>query len=164
VANQTVTITFVSETAGEGEGGADNQIIQIELDSEKNNGKNQFLFGEKAYFKIYKYPSTLNIVLDSTDGTIFDEGSGTSDEEELITFANSNEGSSDKPIQSVFSSTWIGRSLGAISASGRTVTASQLGIGVLDFKYKSDFIRKSITVPVKTGYDEYPVVVLVSGE
>jgi hypothetical protein len=162
MANQTITITFVSET-GDGGGGAGNEIIQVELDSERNNGKTRFLFGEKAYFKIYKYPSTMRLTLDSTDGTIFDEGSGTSDEEELITFSNSNEGSADKPIKSVTSSNWIGRSLGSISAAGRTVTASQKGIGVLDFKYKADFIRKSISVPVKDGYDEYPVVVLVSG-
>lgn len=159
-ANQSVTITFSKAVAG---GGDQEGNLVVELDEEKNAGKSQFLYGEKAYFKVYKYPASMVLTLTSTDGAISSEGSGTSPEEENIAFSNTNEASSSKPVKSIDSSMWFGASLGSVSADGSKITASQSGIGVLNLKYKSDFLRYAIVVPVK-DYDEYPVIVFISGE
>lgn len=157
MADQSITITFCSEVTEE------DQALVVELDDEMNNDKTQFLYGEKAYFKIYKYPSSLSLTITPSDGTIASEGSGTDDEEENITFVNTDTASSSKPVKSISSYSWLGNSLGAVSGLGTTVNASNEGVGVLKLDYKSDFVRYSITIGTQSE-EEYPIVVFILGE
>lgn len=166
MADSSITVTFVTQTSEDAE--ENNQSIHVELDDEKNlevygEEKSQFLYGEKAYFRIYKYPDSLAISLTQSDGTLTNEGSGTSETSENISFTNTNEGSAAKPVNQITGSSWLGKSLGAVSAVGTTVSASQTGVGVLKLEYTSNFTRHAISVEQKTE-DEYPVIVFISGE
>lgn len=154
MADQSITVTFVTE--------ADPALV-VELDDEMNNDKTQFCYGEKAYFRIYKYPSTLELTITQSDGTIASEGSGTSDEEETITFVDTDSSSASKPIESISSYSWLGNSLGAVSGIGTTVKSSNEGVGVLKLEYTSDFVRYSITIGLQEE-EEYPIVVFIVGE
>lgn len=159
MANSSMTVTFVTESS-------DSATIVVELDGEKieevyGEDKTQFLYGEKAYFKIYKYPSDLSIAITQSDGTIASEGSGTSDESENITFTNSKTGSTSKPVKSVTGSEWLGNSLGAVSVVGEDVTANTKGVGILALDYTASFTRHSLTVSGKSE-DEYPVLVYIA--
>ena len=108
VSNST-TITFISEASLED----DMATIVVELDDEKNEEvygeeKTQFLYGETAYFRIYKYPPEMSIQITASDGAVTDHTSGTSTEEEDVTFANTNEGSLSKPSKGTsISANWI---------------------------------------------------------
>ena len=159
MAEQSIVVTFYTETA-EGE---EYQALAVELDDEMNDNKTQFRYGEKAYFRIFKYPSSLSITISKSDGTITSEGSGDSEEEATITFVNTDEGSVSKPVKSITSYEWLGNSLGSVSAVGTKIKASKSGIGVLKLTYRSDFIRHAISVSTKVE-DTYPVVVFILGE
>ena len=157
MAEQSISINFVTAEVAAGE------ALVVELDEEKNEDKTQFLYGEKAYFKVYKHPSAMQIEIVVSDGTVASEGSGTSDEEENIAFVNSTEGSASKPIKSITSSKWLGNSLGSVSAEGTKVTASSEGVAVLKLNYKADYTSHALSLSSKDE-DSYTVVVFIQGE
>jgi hypothetical protein len=157
MAEQSIVVTFHTEVAEE------YQALVVELDDEMNDDKTQFLYGEKAYFRIFKYPPSLSITIFKSDGTITSEGSGDSEEEDTITFVNTDEGAVSKPVKNITSYEWLGNSLGSVSAVGTKVKASQSGVAVLKLKYKSNFVRHAISVSTKEE-EIYPVVVFIIGE
>lgn len=157
MAEQSITVNFYSEVSEE------YQALVIDLDDEMNEEKTQFLYGEKAYFRIFKYPSSLSITITQSDGDITSEGSGSSEEEETIIFVSTDEASSSKPIKSITSYEWFGNSLGSVSAIGTNVKTSQSGVGVLKLNYTADFERRAISVSTKDE-EIYPVVVFVIGD
>lgn len=157
MAEQSITINFQSEVTEE------DQALVIELDSEMNDEKTSFVYGEKAYFKIYKYPSDLVVTIEQSDGTITEEGSGTVDEEEFVSFVDTESSSVSKPVKEIADSEWFGNDLGAVSATGLTVEASQSGVGVLQLNYTSDFTRHAITIGEKSE-ELYPIIVFILGE
>lgn len=162
MAKQTITITFIVAPPIE-------DAIYVELDAEMNFDKTQFVYGEKAYFKVYTIPSDLAIILIPTDGSISAEGSGTETiEDELLTFTETEEGENNqtsvsKPVVSIISSSWLGNSLGALSAAGFEITATQLGVGVCKITYSTSFRRYALSLSAKDE-DSYIVVVLISSE
>ena len=155
-----LTITFKSFISEED--------ILIELDEEKNNGKTEFLYGEKAYFKVYAPDINYQIV--SSDGTITSEGIGQETVEETLEFVEGREQTTSKPIVAINSYSWLGNSLGNISKKDiKTIQAEKEpdaigpnGIGLLRLQYSTQFIRYSITVPQKQEA-EYEVLVVVVG-
>ena len=152
---KSVTIQFVTVSLDE---------LIIELDSVMNDEETQFKYGEKAYFRAFSYPIDLSLTLTPTDGVISNEGNGDSDEEdEIITFINTNEGSTSKPVQSITSYSWLGNSLGSVSAMGSTITASKEGTGVLKITYKSNFRRFGLVLLTRDE-DTYTVIIVVVGE
>lgn len=157
MAEQSITINFYSEVAEE------DQRLVLDLDSDVNEEKTQFLYGEKCHFRVFKYPTDLVVTLHKSDGSISEEGSGVSEEEENITFVNTDSGSVSKPVRSVTSYEWLGASLGSVSAIGTAIKASQSGIAVLKLKYKSEFTRHAVSVSTKET-ETYPVVILAVGE
>lgn len=174
-AKQSIVVTFGTDTIEDG------QILVVELDEEKHlevygSARTSFLYGEKAYFRIYKYPSDMEITIktsvDSSDpGAVRSEGGGTTGESGLaasndtlqFTATNgTNYAGTTKPIKAIVDSEWIGDSLGAISFEGATVFASKNGLGVLDLDYKSSFTRHSLSISPKP-HDEFRVIVMVIG-
>lgn len=158
-----LTITFKTITS-------DADII-IELDDERNNGKTEFMFGEKAYFKVFADPS-VNVSIRATDGTITNEGTGQDVVEENLQFIDSNEATTSKPILSISSYEWLGNSLGTITKKDvKTLQAEKTpdplgdnGIGLLNVKYLSSFRRYAISVPQISGKNEYSVLVVAVRE
>lgn len=152
---KSVTIQFVAVTVAA-------ELI-LQLDSVKNDEKTSFNYGEKAYFQAFSHPTTMGLSLTPTDGVISNEGSGSSDEEETITFVDSDEGSVSKPVQSITSYSWLGTSLGSVSSDGTTkIKTSRKGTGVLKIVYKSDFRRYGLMLGTRDE-ESYQVVVVVVG-
>lgn len=156
MAEQSISISFVTSEVAAGE------ALVVELDAEKNEDKTQFLYGEKAYFRVYTYPGDMDLTITESDGTITLEGSGESEEEEDIAFANVSEGSCSKPVKSITSSKWLGNSLGSVSAEGTKITTSKEGVAVLKLKYKADFRRYALSLSTKEE-DSYTVIVYIQG-
>lgn len=153
--SKAVTIQFVAVSL--------NEELLVELDSVRNDEETQFKYGDKAYFRVYSYPIALSLTLTPTDGSISEEGNGDSDEEELISFIATNQGSTSKPVRSITSRSWLGNSLGSVSAVGSALTTSQEGTGVLKITYKSNFRRFALTLGTRDE-DTYTVIVVVTGE
>ena len=156
MAKQSINITFVTKEVAAGE------ALVVELDDEKNEDKTQFLYGEKAYFRIYTYPENMSITITESDGDITLEGSGISEEEEQIMFPNTKEGSCSKPVKSLVSSEWLGNSLGSVSAEGTKISVSSEGVAVLKLKYKANFRRYALSLSSKDE-ESYTVIVYVEG-
>lgn len=156
MAEQSISITFVTEKVAAGE------ALVVELDTEKNDDKTQFLYGEKAYFKIYTFPEDMVLVVTPSDGDITLEGSGESEEEEVVLFTNVSESSCSKPVSSITDSKWLGTSLGSVSAVGQKITVSSEGVAVLNLEYKAKFRRYALSLSEKEE-DEYVVIVYIQG-
>ncbi len=156
----TITITFTA-TAETGD-------VVIELDNEMNKGKTQFLYGEKAYFKVFYDPS-LVLSVTASDGTITEEGYGQEQIEETFNFVDTNEVKVRKPILSLVETTWFGQSLGSLQKDGlfKLVASEQPNpenkVAIAKVKYVTQFKRYAIRVSNKP-YDEYPVLVSVVGK
>lgn len=157
MAEQSITISFCSEVSEEG------QSLVMDLDEEENDEKTQFLYGTKAFFRVFKFPYTLSVELFKSDGTLAGEGSGTADIEETITFANTDTASISKPGASLVSYSWLGNSLGSVSIEGGTVKSSKVGVGVLRLVFRAPFDRHSVTLGEKEDIDEYPVIIFALG-
>lgn len=157
MAKQIVTITFVVAP--------DIEAVYAELDDDRNDDKTQFVYDEKAYFKVFTTPANLSINLTSTDGSITFEGNGEEDIEELLVFTETEEGEENqvtvtRPITSLISTDWLGNSLGALSVEENVITASLLGIGVCKVTYRTSFRRYALYLSERDE-DTYTVIVLI---
>lgn len=162
MANAAITVTFVTEDELTDEDGNVYTSLQVELDSDRNEGETRFLFGSKAYYKIFKSPTDLIIVQTQSDGVITDEGAGTEEVTIYITFANTNKGTLNYPLDSIVSAEWLGNDLGALSYTGNIVTSSKSGVGVLKVVYNAIFTRHAISVNAD-GVTEYAVLIYIEG-
>ncbi|RPI56434.1 MAG: hypothetical protein EHM49_00130 [Deltaproteobacteria bacterium] len=137
--------------------------LSVELDDELNGDRSCFLYGEKVYFRIYHSPN-LTITVGSSDGTIFLESVNSIESlTENVSFANENIGSLSKFIKSITSYSWFGRSLGTILKTGDTsIRAAKTGVAVAAVSYTTQYDVYSLILSDK-GVEEYPVLVLVSG-
>lgn len=158
-----VTVQFVSELVGQG-------VLVAELDDEKNDSS-EFYYGDVAYFRVYRWPSNMELTYTVTDGTLGNAENGVSEEEEYLNFVQEREVSVSKPIKDgTLETTWLGNDLGGVEkfASNKLRIASK-GLGVLRAKYRSNYLGKTITCPQRidpqTGYPypEYPVIVYIKG-
>lgn len=162
MAETSLTVTFVTDVITDDSGTPINASIQVALDSVRNNDRTQFLYGSKAYFKVYSAPSDMSLQLIASDGTITEEGSGTEDIDDVVTFGNSDNGSVTYPVQSIVASEWLGKSLGAVHGEGNRVVSVNSGVGILDVTYRTPFRRYAISVPTK-DVDEYAVAIYIQG-
>lgn len=158
MAEQSITVSFTTEA----DAAAAAAALIVELDADKNGDETQFIYGTKVYFRVYTYPVDMKIAIIESDGIITSEGDGVSEEEEDITFANTNEGSCSKPVKSITSSRWLGNSLGAISAKGVKITMASEGVAILKLGYKSSFRRFALKLSGKSD-DSYTVLVYIQG-
>ena len=156
MAEQSISIVFVTKEVAAGE------ALVVDLDKEKNEDKTQFVYGDRAYFRIYTYPEDMELIITESDGHVSSQGSGESEEEAFIVFKDTSEGSCSKPVSTLISSKWLGNSLGSISIEGTKITASSKGVAVLKLKYKADFRRYALGLSSK-GEDTYTVVVYIQG-
>lgn len=146
MAERSLTVSFVTSS----EQASQDATIDVSLDSSRNDGKTQFLYGEKAYYKVYTYPISASITQVQSDGLITIEGSEYETINDIINFANTNESSVSYPVNNIVSTDWFGTSLGAVSSTGKTITSSQSGVGVLKISYRTYFRRYAISVPTKS--------------
>jgi hypothetical protein len=167
MANVSTTITFVSSVTG-GDGS-----ISVELDEVMNNGKTQFPYGTKAYFKVYRTPESMNLSLYSTDGSIMSEGSGSdSITNEDLTFIKETTANTRYPVKSLGSYQWLGNNLGslALQAVGSNIVTlpgkvndKGVFLGIARLNYTTNFLRYSISIGQR-DFEEYPVIVYIEGK
>jgi hypothetical protein len=138
-------------------------LLSVELDDELNGGRTCFLYGEKVYFRVYHSPN-LTITVESSDGTVFLESVGSTDnEEENLSFANEDEASTARTILTLDSYSWFGRSLGTLlHVGGAAVRAGRSGVAIAAVEYTTQYDVYSLTLTDK-GVESYPVLVLVTG-
>ena len=155
IAKASIVLTFAISCAEE------DHFINVEMDDEKNQGKTCFLYGEKIYFRVFTSPKDMKIRLESSDGSISNEGTGYFEYEEDIQFPNTNEANTQYPINSIISQDWLGNSLGSILVSGDTaIRTSETGVAILKLKY--NVVYRSYAATVRTrNYDEYPILVYI---
>ena len=173
-----LSITFSTEILDE-DGNTTEGYLSAELNSEDNNGKSSFLFGDTANYRVYKASNvTLQtpIVSDGSEGPV---SSGLTEEiVEVVTFSGSETASTSKYIQSLTSAVRLGgRDLGSISKVGPTsVRCSRVSTGPLDplvgvykLTYQTSYsLRRLFSVSQPAGFgvdgfDSYPVVIYLIG-
>ena len=150
-------------------GGAGELPIVIELDNEMNDGRTEFLFGSRAYFKIFSPPG-VNYQLRSSDGTILGEGNGLDTIKEYISFIEEKTATVSKPVVGPFTFTWLGVSLGNIIKKNffevecEKQPGVENGCGIAYVEYQTQFNRYSITVQSPANdIKEYEVLVVAYG-
>jgi len=154
IAKASIVLTFAASCV------AEDHFINVEMDDEKNQGKTCFLYGEKIYFRVFTNPKDMNIRLESSDGSISNEGTSYFEYEEDVQFPNVNEANTQYPIDSIISQDWLGNSLGSISISNTTIRTSETGVAILRLRYGVLYRSYAVTVGPK-DYDEYPVLVYI---
>lgn len=157
MAERSLTISFISTA----QDAYNDKSVDVEFDSTMNDGKTQFLYGEKAYYKIFTYPSSATITQVVSDGAVTEENSGYNTVVEQVNFANSNEGALGYPVYDIVSTNWLGTDLGSISTKGRTAISALSGVGVLNITYRTFFRRYAISIPTKSEL-AYNILVYIS--
>ena len=154
----TLVIDFSSVPEGE--------ILQAELDEERNGGRSSFAPGDTVFFRVW---ASIPYTVEATAGSVTRVEQGASEEaEEVLSFPYTDEASVQHPVASLGDTTWYGTSLGTLSAAGGTsVRAAQGGaekIGICKCRYTHQFDVWQLQSPsIPAGMDEYHVLVVVAG-
>lgn len=151
-------------------GQGDQGILQAEIDNRPtgyNSGDTSFAPGEEPAFLIFK---TSNVILNSITpsvGSIQGLSSTVNiTKDEFITFEDSKTATTAYPVTGNFTSTWIGRSLGAVTVTNqKDISVATKGVAVLKVTYTSQAIAKRLTgVPTTLGGEtSFPVVIYIVG-
>jgi len=171
-----LSISFQTEVVG---GDGSSSHLSVEVNSEDNNGKTQFLFGDTAKYRIYKSPDIRSLIIIISDGSEGPDSSGlTAEMVETLAWTGSPTANTSKLIQSLISAERMGGlNLGSISKVGpTTLQCSKQSTGPLDplvgvykVKYRTQYdLRKlwNVAEPAGfglNGFDSYPVVVYLIG-
>lgn len=156
------TVSFVTS--------ADASDITIQADTDRNtdslgNRKTAFLYGDTAYFRVYA-ENPDNVSVCATDGIITSHGVFYEDvADEAVTFIDAATASPEKPIYSLSSYSWAGKSLGDVTRLGVFSVGCALApdpsaglIGTAMVSYRSAYKLYGVTVSPKS-VSEYPVTV-----
>lgn len=160
-----MTKTTISFVTG---GGADD--IRIIPDEDRNtdslgNKKSSFLYGDTAYFRIYSQnPEAVTVA--STDGTLTPHGTFSEDiEDETVSFITEKTAETEKPVISLTSYTWLGKSLGSVEREGlfsvcctETPAPDSGKLASASVSYRSVYSLWGLTL-AKKSRDSYPVTV-----
>ena len=179
MANQSVTISFVTKTASEA------ISLSVDMDTEKNEELNEgrtseFIFGDEAFFRVFSEPiEGITIGCYPSDGVIASYGEKTVDVQEYIQFiqppliaggtVEDNISSLDKPAFSDFVAEGLppGSSpCGVISVDpidSSQANASLAGPGVYDTSYKAKYHSFSIKKDSIPSDESYPIVIVIVG-
>ncbi|MCF1457640.1 MAG: hypothetical protein LPH21_08780 [Shewanella sp.] len=93
-------------------------------------------------------------------------------EDEFVTFAGSDRGSTQYPIKDgTFSYKWVGQAAGNVTVTGENeikvtpLTEGDPVFGVLAVSYSADYKAYGIKSPVSvSGFTEFPIVAFIIGE
>lgn len=144
-------------------------VLQAEVDSRAaseggRNVTNQFIAGDDVYYLVYK---TDNVLAEqfSSAGSVSLVAIEDVTIEEFITFANSNEANTSKPIKSLGSVQWYGNNLGSVvSLGGNTIRAGSVGVGVAKVTYTAEAQVWKLSSPAQlNGEDNFSIVIVIVG-
>jgi len=145
-------------------------ILSAEIDGRAdgyNKGKTSFFPGDDAYYLLYTTASVSQnlITQEASYGSVISMGSGTMEVTEILTYAGSNVATSSKPVKSLSSFTWLGKSLGSITVTEENqLVASTTGVGALKVVYTTGFEAFKIASPATMGGESvFSIVVYITG-
>lgn len=156
-ATTSTTITFVTSTAGDGDGN-----ISVELDDAANNDKSQFASGDTVHYLVHTDPIDMTVSNTPSSGSVAANGTKQVTVTKTVTFAKSTTSRLDKVPTGTVTWSWIGRDGGAPTFAGADITLAAAAVGVLQCTYPTTakaFALSGVTIPA--GLDEFPVVVVV---
>lgn len=159
-----LTITFAVSCS-------ENNGITVELDDELNDGASCFLFGDKAYFRIYTIPLGLKydiyITALSSQGAVHKVNTAILQTglEQDIEFIEEVNATTEKPIKDLISCNWYGRNLGVMTkADDGGVKVAAIGskprIGIANVRYTSQYDSWYLTIS-NAPEDTFPVIVYI---
>jgi hypothetical protein len=153
----------VNFDAGDAEG-----ILTAEIDGRENGlngGETSFRPGDSPAFLVYKSPNVQVNEIVASAGSISNLGLGSSEESELISFANVREASPRKPISSGLSTKWLGNNGGTVSLQNGKLTIPNKAVAVLKADYVSDYNAYRLkNVPEElNGETSFDIVIYISG-
>src|SRR5258706_2149043 len=148
-------------------------ILTAEIDSRAdgyNGGKTSFNIGDEPVILVRKTNNVTITSIITSLGTCSQFATGSTNEEEFLTYPQTKEADVSKPVDSNFVSLWYGNDLGAVKVVGQkkvslTSTSPNTQAGVLGVTYASNFIAYKLTgipstVNVKTVFE---VLILFTG-
>lgn len=156
-ASASTTITFAVT------GTSDDSDISVELDDELNGDKTTFKSGDTVYFNVYTNPTDLSVTVDTTLGSTAENGSKSVEQTETISFVKSKTASLSKLPAGAVSYSYIGRSGGTPTFSGKDVTVPTEINALMKCTYSATakaYKLSGVTIP--TGETEIQVLVVVS--
>lgn len=114
--------------------------LTLELDDEKNAGRNTFIPGSDVWIRAITDKTLAS--RDSTLGTLkIDTLHLRFDHEQELAFIDTNETTLEyEPLQ-ILSYGWIGIGLGKVTFNGKTARAATSGYGILQISYRVAFAR-----------------------
>lgn len=156
-----ITIDFSSSDGASG-------ILKAEVDNREegfNEGNTTFYAGDSPVFLLYKSDNVTILKIESSYGSVSSIDTGTIDQEEFLIFAGAREASPAYPIKSGFSSKWIGKSGGSVTAEESQILLTKDFTGVLKVNYKSFYTayRLSGIPTVLDGETSFPVSIFIQG-
>lgn len=123
------------------------------------------LGGEQRTFFVFTDDRTEVVTVIASDGTVFDRGTQLIPVEETLRFDNTNTVEITKPVHSGFTVvSWYGTNLGALTVSGRTLTAAAVGVAIVKVKYVAQARVYALQAPLTSGGEtSFPVAIYVVG-
>lgn len=142
------------------EGVADGLFLAVELDDFLNN-RSCFVYGERIFFRVYHSDDAVISIVPSA-GSISLVGKNYNRLlAETLSFADTNEASLSKFIDSIQSHNWYGRDLGSILKTGNTsIRSTKSSVGVCYVSYMTKYDIYSITLATQP-YDSYPILIYI---
>lgn len=161
MANLITTTLVINFAAG------DNSSLAAEIDSRENGlngGITSFIPGDSPAFLIYK-TANVSVQIDTTTGSITDEGSGLTDVEEILTFTNSREVSLSKPAFGTVTTTKLSGVTPDLEVKYDKLITSEKTIGAVKVEYQTKFYAYRLNgVPDNlNGETTFPIIVLITG-
>ena len=140
--------------------GVDGVYLSVELDDFLND-KSCFVYGDRIFFRVYHSEESI-VTITPSAGSISLVGKNYNRLlSETISFANTNEASLSKLIDSIQSRTWYGKDLGSILKTGDTsIKSTNSGVAISYVSYMTKYDVYSITLSTQP-YDSYPVLIYV---
>lgn len=133
-----------------------------------NAGKTSFAPGDDVYILVYKSADVVITATDCSAGSMAAAGSALVELTQELVFEASATATLDVPASTgaLQSTTWLGRSLGALSlgADNTTCSAASAGVAVAVVTYRTSALVYRLSTPATlNGSTDYSVLVLIQG-
>ncbi|MDY6903680.1 MAG: hypothetical protein SWH61_03250 [Thermodesulfobacteriota bacterium] len=171
-----LTVQFITTVQDEDGNAIDPETasLSVELDDVRNNDKSQFLFGETAWFRVFRHPSNMAITITPSDGEILNGGVDTCEKTEQVTFAGVSQVDLSAAIKSLDGVSWLGNDLGSLTLV-KPSTLQLAGshdcennpancVGVAQVEFTAEFLSRGLSgISRPGGVTSYPVIVHILG-
>lgn len=161
-----ITTTIVVSFGTGGLSGEASAHLSAEIDSRPdgyNKGITNFIFGDSPVYLVYK-TSNVNYTQRSSQGSIGGVGAATIDMDEIITFAESREGSLSKPAAGGVAFTNLGGDAATFQVAGTNVIADRPIFGVYRAVYQASATAYSLSGVSQYGtLPNMSVLILIKG-